>query len=90
MSLRDKQRAASTFGPLAVDDSVRRILADWGKERDSDLGRLHLSRAAAKLSPEHRAQLVARLAEISLGLFFVLERASESEAATQSEPEPNQ
>lgn len=73
MSLRDPARAGATF---QVDDAVRRALAAWGKERDSEIGRLNLARAAAKLTVEQRVQLYARLAEISLGLLFTLkERA---------------
>jgi hypothetical protein len=59
---------------MELDDSVRRILVAWGKERDSDIGRLNLRRSAERLSPELRMQLVQRLAEISLGLLYVLER----------------
>ncbi|MCC7386675.1 MAG: hypothetical protein IT384_32860 [Deltaproteobacteria bacterium] len=69
MSLRDPNRAAEAF---QVDDVVRRALAAWGQERDSEIGRLNLGRAAAKMTPEQKAQLVARLAEISLGLLFTL------------------
>ena len=69
MSLRDPQRAAETF---QVDDAVRRALAAWGKERDSEIGRLNLARAAGKMTPEQQAQLRMRLAEISLGVLFTL------------------
>ncbi len=69
MSLRDPARAGATF---QVDDAVRRALAAWGKERDSEIGRLNLARAASKLTADQRAQLYARLAEISLGLLFTL------------------
>lgn len=69
MSLRDPARAGATF---QVDDAVRRALAAWGKERDSEIGRLNLARAASKLTAEQRVQLYARLAEISLGLLFTL------------------
>lgn len=71
MSLRDQQRSAKAF---EVDDQVRKILAAWGKERDSEIGRLNLRRAADRLAPEQKQQLVERLAEISLGLLFVLGR----------------
>jgi hypothetical protein len=71
VSLRDQDRSARAF---EVDEAVRRILVAWGKERDSEIGRLNLRRAAEKLSPEQRAQLVERLAEISLGLLYVLDR----------------
>jgi len=71
VSLRDPKRSGAAF---EVDDAVKRALAAWGKERDSEIGRLNLARAAGKLRPEQRAQLVARLAEISLGLLFSLER----------------
>lgn len=74
MSLRDKKRSDASF---EVDDAVRRALAGWGRERDSDLGRLHLARAVARMSPEQRQQLVARLAEISLGLLYAIERSGQ-------------
>ena len=70
MSLRDRDRADQTFG---VDDAVRRALGAWARERDSDIGRLNLARAAERMSDEQRRQLVERLAEISLGLLFGLE-----------------
>ena len=69
MSLRDSGRVGQLF---QVDDAVRRALAAWGKERDSEIGRLNLARAAQKLTPEQRLQLHERLAEISLGILFVL------------------
>ncbi len=72
MSLRDRDRADQVFG---VDDAVRRALAAWARERDSDIGRLNLTRAAERMSDEQRRQLVERLAEISLGLLFGLEGA---------------
>ena len=76
MSLRDKDRADAQF---AIDDSLGKILGRWSKERDSDIGRLNLSRSAAKLKPEQKRQLTERLAEISLALLFVLqEQSSES------------
>lgn len=62
-----------------MDDAVRRILVAWGKERDSEIGRLNLKRAARKLKPEQRRELVERLAEISLGLLFALEHVSEKQ-----------
>lgn len=71
MSLRDKQRSAQTF---EIDDAVKRILAAWAKERDSDVGRLNLQRAAQRLDDRQRAQLIERLAEIGLGLLYVLEK----------------
>ena len=71
MSLRDKQRGAQTF---EIDDAVKRILAAWAKERDSDVGRLNLQRAAQRLDDRQRAQLIERLAEIGLGLLYVLEK----------------
>lgn len=69
MGLRDPGRSGKTFG---VDDAVARVLASWSSEADSDLGRLNLKRAALRLSAEQRGQLVDRLAEISLGMLFVL------------------
>lgn len=74
MSLRDTGRTGKTF---EVDEPVRRILAAWGKERDSEIGRLNLRRAADKLEPAQKQQLVERLAEISLGLLYVLLRAED-------------
>ena len=71
MSLRDSDRAGRAF---EVDEAVRRILAAWGKERDSEIGRLNLRRAAERLNDEQRVQLVERLAEISLGMLFALEK----------------
>lgn len=71
MSLRDQKRTQQAF---EIDDAVKRILAAWAKERDSDVGRLNLQRAAQRLDDPQRAQLVARLAEISLGLLYVLEK----------------
>ncbi|MFO0724656.1 MAG: hypothetical protein U1E65_12815 [Myxococcota bacterium] len=70
MSLRDPRRAGEAF---SVDDAVRRALSAWGKERDSEIGRLNLARAAAKMAPEQRAQLISRLAEISLGVLFTID-----------------
>jgi len=70
LSLRDKDRAQAHF---AIDESLGKILAQWSQERDSDIGRLNLSRASARLRPEQKAQLIERLAEISLALLFVLE-----------------
>jgi hypothetical protein len=69
VSLRDPKRSGQAFG---VDDAVRRTLAAWGRERDSEIGRLNLSRALARMTPEQRAQIVERLAEVSLGLLFTL------------------
>jgi hypothetical protein len=69
VTLRDRDRSAKAF---ELDDAVKRALEAWGKERDTEIGLLNLKRAASKLSPEQRAQLVGRLAEISLGQLFVL------------------
>jgi hypothetical protein len=71
MSLRDPRRSASTF---EVDEPVRRLLAAWSRQRDTELGLLELRRGAERLSPEHKRKLLERLAEISLGLFAVLEK----------------
>lgn len=73
MSLRDPKRANQTF---SVEEPVRRALAAWGRERDSEIGRLNLSRAAGKMTEEQRAQLFERLAEVSLGLLFTLIESS--------------
>jgi hypothetical protein len=72
MSLREPRRSAGTF---EVDESVRRLLAAWSRQRDTELGLLELRRGAERLSPEQKRKLVERLAEISLGLFAVLEKA---------------
>ena len=72
MSLRDRGGQGGG-GAFEVDEQVRKILAAWGQERDSDIGRLNLARAASKLRPEQRVQLVERLAEISLGVLFTIE-----------------
>ena len=69
MSLKDPARAREVFD---VDESVAKILKVWGKERDADVARVQLARAASRLQPEQREQLVARLAEISLGVLFTL------------------
>lgn len=71
MSLRDEDRAGRAF---EVDENVRKILAAWGKERDSEIGRMNLRRAAERLNDDQRRQLVERIAEISLGMMFALER----------------
>jgi hypothetical protein len=71
VNLRDQDRTGRAF---EVDEGVRRILVAWGKERDSEIGRLNLRRATERLSPEQRVQLIERLAEISLGLLYVLDR----------------
>ena len=72
MPLYDRDRAGQTF---EVGDAVRRALAGWAKERDSEIGRLNLRRAYDRMNEDEKAQLVLRLAEISLGLLYVLERA---------------
>lgn len=56
-----------------VDPRVRKILADWGQSRGSELGLLELRRNGQKLPAEQREQLILRLAEISLGLLFVVQ-----------------
>jgi hypothetical protein len=71
MSLFDPKRSAGAF---ELDDAVKRVLAAWGGERDTEIGLLNLKRAASKLTAEQKAQLVGRLAEISLGQLFVLDR----------------
>jgi hypothetical protein len=63
---------------FSVDETVRKILADWGRERDSDIGRLNLGRAAARLSQEQRTQLLERVAEISLGVLFAIDAAEKA------------
>ena len=69
MSLFDSGRSGQAF---ELDDAVRRVLAAWSQERDTDIGLLNLKRAASKLNAEQKAQLVGRLAEISLGQLFAL------------------
>lgn len=71
MSLRDKLRANQAF---EVDDAVRKVLARWSKERGAPGAIRNLEQGVRRLSPEQRRQLVDRLAEISLGLLFVLDR----------------
>lgn len=71
MSLRDPGRSAQSF---ELDDAVRRVLAAWSKERDTEIGLLNLKRAAAKLTQDQKRQLAGRLAEISLGQLFILTR----------------
>jgi hypothetical protein len=70
MALRDADRSGRAFN---VDEPVRRLLAEYAQARDSDLGRLNLARGVVRLSLEQKAQLVERLAEISLGLLFALD-----------------
>lgn len=82
MSLRDRLRANETF---AVDDAVKRVLAKWAKERDSEVGRRNLESAVRRLNAEQRRQLTARLAEISLGLLYVLDRVSPDETPEKSD-----
>jgi hypothetical protein len=69
MSLFDSGRSGQAF---ELDDAVRRVLAAWSQERDTDIGLLNLKRAASKLNAEQKAQLAGRLAEISLGQLFAL------------------
>lgn len=69
MSLRDPGRSAQSFD---LDDAVRRVLAAWSRERDTEIGLLNMKRAVAKLTPEQKRQLAGRLAEISLGQLFVI------------------
>ncbi len=71
MSLFDKKRSGEAF---ELDDAVRRVLAAWSQERDTEIGVLNLKRAAAKLTKEQKEQLIGKLAEISLGQLFVLTR----------------
>ena len=73
MSPRDPKRAQNRF---AMDESLGKVLGQWAKERDSDIGRMNLARAASKMSIERKAVLCARLAEISLAMLFVLEEES--------------
>lgn len=61
-------------GDFEIDDAVRRALAAWGQERDPDIGRLNLKRAFAKLTVEKKAQLIERVAEISLAQLLVIDQ----------------
>jgi hypothetical protein len=84
MSLRDKLRAQRTFD---VDEQVKKVLARWSKERGAEGGGLKgLERAVKKLNGPQRAQLVERMAEISLGLLFVMEQ-EEARAKAKGEGE---
>ncbi len=78
MSLRDPNRAGQSF---EVDDAVRRVLKAWSKERDSQVGLLNLKRAVSKLTEPQRLQLIERLAEISLGQLYVLQKSLEEDAS---------
>ena len=71
MSLRDRRRAGQAF---EVDEAVRRVLARWSKERGTPLGLSNLEAGLRKLDLSQRRQLVDRLAEVSLGLLFIIER----------------
>ena len=71
MSLFDKNRSKEAF---ELDDAVRRVLASWSQERDTEIGFLNLKRAVSKLNREQKAQLIGKLAEISLGQLFALAR----------------
>ena len=77
MSLRDRGRAGQTF---EVDEAVRRVLSRWSKEKGTPIGLSNLEAGLRRLDPQQRRQLVERLAEVSLGLLFVIERL-EAEAA---------
>lgn len=74
MSLRDRLRANEAF---EVDEPVRRVLARWSKERGTKLGLANLEAGLRRLDGKQRKQLVDRLAEISLGLLFVIEQQDE-------------
>jgi len=77
MSLRDRLRANQSF---EVDEPVRKVLARWSKQRGTKAGLRDLEQGVRRLSPAQRRQLVDRLAEISLGLLFVIERGEGEEA----------
>ena len=82
MSLRDRLRANQRFD---VDEKVKKILARWSKERGTKAGLQNLEMATKRLTAEQRGQLADRLAEISLGLLFVLEL--DAKAASEAAPE---
>lgn len=67
-----RSRSPGKPSEFQVDPKVRKILADWGQARGTEVALMELKRQVQRLGPEERAQLVERLAEISLGLLFVL------------------
>lgn len=71
MSLFDKRRAQQRFD---VDEQVKKVLARWSKERHTPHGLDNLEKGMRKLTGEQRVMLIDRLAEISLGVFFVIEK----------------
>ena len=63
--------APTDLGGLVVDPMVKRALAQWAEERDSDVGRGRLARAMGRMGPGQKRQLLLRLATISLALLHV-------------------
>ncbi len=83
MSLRDRLRANQTF---EVDDAVRKVLARWSKEQGTRAGLANLEQGVRRLTLKQRRQLADRLAEISLGMLFIIEQ-TELRTAHQAEAE---
>lgn len=67
-----KPRSGGKPSEFVVDPKVRKLLGEWGQARGTEVGLMDLSRQAQRLTPEQREQLMDRLAEISLGLLFVI------------------
>lgn len=65
-------------GALAVDEAVKKALAAYGQARPEDRPGI-IRRLALRMSHVQRAQLTARLAEISLGQLWVLLQEQEIE-----------
>ena len=60
-----------------MDPSVRRILEAWSRSKDTDLGWIQLKAGFGRLSPRRREELCDRLAEVALGMLYVVESESE-------------
>lgn len=84
MSLRDRLRANQTF---EIDDAVRKVLARWSKEQGTRAGLANLEQGVRRLTLKQRRQLADRLAEISLGMLFIIEQ-TQARAAQEAEAEP--
>lgn len=57
----------------SVDEDIRKIMAAWSRTSDRERARRELGEAYAALSESRRAQLRARMAEVSLGFLAVLD-----------------
>lgn len=84
MGLKDRLRGPA----FELDDAVRRVLVEWGKEHDPALSRLVLKRALMKLKPEQKKQLMQRLAEVALGQLFILDKEAQSAADSNDDSTP--